>query len=211
MYSERQSLHTSQPVPQGRNWSQNKRPESRSFQQGLGFRANQLSLEIRQRQHRIMGLELQRHVALKSHEGTIFGFLSRQAKTNFFEHSTNFEQDSRPQGVIDAFVKICQRWNLGEDQQIELLGLQVNECTSWLLLKGLIRSRSRDVDDRAGYVVGIGLGLFALFGDSKQAEKEWLHNSQKKLQNKSPLQFMLEGRMENLIVVAKMLRIERGA
>ena len=211
MYSERQSLHTTQLVPQHWNRGRNKRPASQAFQQGIGLRANQQRLEILQKQHRIMELEMQRQVALKFHKGTSFSFLSLQAQTNFFKHSTNFEQDSRPRGVIEAFVKICQRWNLGEDQQIALLGLQVNESASWLFLKGLIRSRSRDVDDRAGYIVAIGLGLFALFGGSKQAEIEWLHHSQKILQNKSPLHFMLEGQVEHLNFVAKVLRIERGA
>lgn len=90
------------------------------------------------------------------------------------------------------------------------MGFEPKDPFCQRLLSGSIRRASPDVEDRAGYVVSIGIGLFSLFGKSEEAELEWLNHPRARLQNKSPLSFMLDGQMENLFVVDGMLRRERG-
>lgn len=79
-----------------------------------------------------------------------------------------------------------------------------------LVLKGSVRSSSYDADERAACVVGIGIGLFSLFGDRADAEIDWLNHPRAKLQNRSPIAFMLEGSIANIFAVVDMVKHERG-
>ena len=117
---------------------------------------------------------------------------------------------SSPRGVIDAFIKICQRWHLSHDEEIILLGYRPGDFIGEHILAGRVLPSSQDVLDRAGFVVSISLGLGAIFGEVVDAEISWLSHRRKKLNNKSPLEYILEGHMENLFFVAEMVKHERG-
>lgn len=119
-------------------------------------------------------------------------------------------EPSAPRGMVDAFVKTCQRWRLDSDDQLTLLGYQVGDFVGRQVLVGRMMPASRDVRDRVGYVVGISLGLSALFGDSLDAENLWLRTDRCELRGQSPLDHMLEGRMINLIKVSDLALHERG-
>ena len=116
----------------------------------------------------------------------------------------------RLHGIIDAFVKVCQRWCLDENDQMKLLGFSSDDFFGKLILKGIDRALPHDIDDRATCVVGIGMSLFSLFGESAEAEIHWLNHPRTNLQNRSPLAYMLEGRMENIFTVVNMVKHERG-
>ena len=68
----------------------------------------------------------------------------------------------------------------------------------------------RDVEDRAGYAVGISLGLCTLFRESDEAELDWLRLPRRKFEGKSAIEFMLEGDYKNLYVISEMVKRERG-
>ena len=119
-------------------------------------------------------------------------------------------EPTAPRGIFDAFVKTCQRWRLNPDDQLTLLGYQVDDFVGRQVLAGRMMPASRDVRDRVGYVVGISLGLSALFGDSLDAENLWLRTERRELRGQSPLDYMLEGRMINLIKVSDLAIHERG-
>ncbi len=120
-------------------------------------------------------------------------------------------QNVRPQsGVMDAFVKTCQRWHLSPQQQVDLLGFSGSEFLGKQLLEGRLIAPPQDVRDRAGYILAISLGLGSLFEDSERAELAWLKTSRDELNGISPLAYMLEGRMTNLMHVAAMVAHERG-
>ena len=120
------------------------------------------------------------------------------------------ENSTRPHGIIEAFVKVCQRWRLNDNDQMKLLGFPSDDVIEQLILEGSVHSSSYEVDDRATYVVGIGMSLFSLFGESAEAEIHWLNHPRTNLQNRSPLAYMLEGHMENIFTVVDMVKHERG-
>lgn len=120
------------------------------------------------------------------------------------------EKINNPRGIFEAFVKTCQRWELDLDSQITLLGCRENVATGRQILSGHIISPSQDILDRAGYIVGISLGLGAVFGEAIDAEIDWLKCPRVKLQNKSPLDYMLEGHLVNLFAIAELVKHERG-
>jgi hypothetical protein len=113
-------------------------------------------------------------------------------------------------GTIDAFVKTCQRWHLSTDQQIILLGYKGSAFFGFQILDGRLLAPPQDVLDRVGYILAISLGLGFLFGNSERAELAWLNAPREALNGSSPLTYMLEGRMENLMNVAAMVAHERG-
>lgn len=113
-------------------------------------------------------------------------------------------------GTIEAFVKTCQRWRLSQDQQVVLLGYKGSEFFGREFLEGRLIAPPQDVRERAGYVLAISIGLGSLFNDSENAELTWLKAPREELSGDSPLAYMLEGRMTNLMYVATMVAHERG-
>src|SRR5258708_3950758 len=73
-------------------------------------------------------------------------------------------------GVMEAFIKICQRWRLSDDQQMILLGYP-NATSFFNQLKlGHMPLISQDTKDRIGYVLHISIGLGAIYNDVEEAE-----------------------------------------
>ena len=73
-----------------------------------------------------------------------------------------------------------------------------------------VLSPPQDVQERAGYVLAISVGLGSLFDDAEDAELAWLNTPREDLKGRSPLACMLEGRMANVIEVALLVNRERG-
>jgi hypothetical protein len=64
----------------------------------------------------------------------------------------------QPRGIMDSFVKTCQRWGLSRKEQLILLGYGGDSASLGLqLLRGRLLSPPQDVKDRTGYVLGISL------------------------------------------------------
>jgi hypothetical protein len=113
-------------------------------------------------------------------------------------------------GYLDAFLKTCQRWHLSLDQQIVLLGFKGSEFLGHQLLTRRVLALSQDAKDRTGYVLGISIGLGALFDESEAAELAWLSAPRPALGGQSARDCMLHGRMSDLINVAELVARERG-
>ena len=114
------------------------------------------------------------------------------------------------EGLVDAFLKTCQRWQLNSDDQMILLGYRPNDAVGLRVLAGQWTPSSQDFEDRVGYVAAVGLGLGALLGEAVDAEIRWLKQPRARLDGKSALEYMLEGHMASLFVVARMVTHERG-
>lgn len=121
-----------------------------------------------------------------------------------------YDSECERHAIIDVYANVCERWQLEEDKQLILLGYDSNELEGHNILTGMSDSLSRDVEDRAGYVVAISLGLSILFGEVLEAEMSWLKLVREHLNNKSPLDYMLEGSLVNLFVISEMVKRERG-
>jgi Protein of unknown function (DUF2384) len=115
-----------------------------------------------------------------------------------------------PHGLIDAFVKTCQRWRLNEREQSVLLGYGTNPPLAREMTSGRYRDLPQDVRDRVAYIVGISLGLGTVFDEAVRAELDWLHRPHPKLANRTPLSEMLMGHMKQLITVSDLVAEERA-
>ena len=171
--------------------------ESNIPQQWKGQNPNVFGISIR----RIRGLQAYQPVELEETRIPISSSRTMSQRT---------AEPNRFQGVLNAFEKTCQRWNLDEDEQKILLGGQPgvsSERQSFVRYRKVV---SRDMKDRVGYIVAISLGLGILFDENSELERRWLNRSLEKLQGKSPLAYMLEGGMKNLITVNDIVEKERG-
>jgi hypothetical protein len=115
-----------------------------------------------------------------------------------------------PRGVMEAFVKTCQRWRLNEHDPAVLLGYGTNSPLAREMMSGRWVDLPRDVRDRVGYIVGISVGLGAVFDEAVQAELDWLHRPHPKLADRAPLSTMLMGHMAQLITVLDLVAEERA-
>lgn len=120
----------------------------------------------------------------------------------------DFATELRPKGIIEAFVKTCQRWKLSEQHQLILLGYNDHEFGREIL-RGRWLKVPQDVKDRTGYLLGISLGVGAIFDEVVEAELAWLNAPHPEL-NGPPMAVMLEGRMKGLMIVSKVVANERA-
>ena len=102
------------------------------------------------------------------------------------------------------------RWRLKPEHQVVLLGYQSDVRIGMQVLEGRDRANTREVKERAGYVVAIGIGLGILYEENVHAENDWLRCRREILNDRAPLDLMLGGRMSDLIAVNRLVERERG-
>jgi Protein of unknown function (DUF2384) len=113
-------------------------------------------------------------------------------------------------GVMETFVNTCQRWNLSDREKLTLLGYADNPFLGRQILDSRMLVTPQDARDRAAFVLAISVGLGAIFNEVIDAERKWLNLPNHKLNGKTPLAFMLEGPMKNILMVLRVVEQERG-
>ncbi len=116
----------------------------------------------------------------------------------------------RLRGSLDAYVKTCQRWKLEPDKQMILLGYAPHNAVGRHVLSGNHIPLSQDFRDRIAYILRISLGLGSVFNEAVEAELNWLNKTRPELNDKSAFDYMLEGHMSNLFIIADLVEHERG-
>lgn len=106
-------------------------------------------------------------------------------------------------GPMRVLRKILRTWRLdGQGEAMAaLLGLDESDDALALdILAGHAELRGRDVEDRLVCLYRIRKTLHSLLRD-EQAENEWLRERHPGLKGKRPMDLMLNGSMENLLLV----------
>ncbi|MEM7120730.1 MAG: antitoxin Xre/MbcA/ParS toxin-binding domain-containing protein [Pseudomonadota bacterium] len=132
----------------------------------------------------------------------------------FIAHSKNNTWGSgrrqKSTGIVEAFCKICQRWQLDLMSMIMLLHLENVPDLASRILSGEQSVLPGDVEDRMTYVVAISLGLGAVFDDDAAAELDWLTSPREELRGETALSYMLEGTFLNILHVNDFVEELRG-
>jgi hypothetical protein len=119
--------------------------------------------------------------------------------------------DGVSQALLPALFNILAQWGLTGAQQMTLLGLG-NEKTlyNWKAHPGKAKL-TRDVLERASYILGIYKSLQILLPDPAQADR-WLTtpNDNPLFNGTAPLDRLLAGQVVDLAVVRNFLDAERG-
>lgn len=97
--------------------------------------------------------------------------------------------------------RIFETWNLEMRDKATLLGLE--ESDQWLaseFLAGRVTIVGRDIKDRIAYLILIKSTLFSLFRN-EDVENEWLRETHQLLGGRTPLSLLLDGSLENILLV----------
>lgn len=137
------------------------------------------------------------------------GFSGRPIDGSEASLETSTENQPVRRGAVAGFVKVCERWQIGKARQIALLGYAENEFIGAQILAGRA-SGGQDVKDRVGLLIAIAVGLRALFKNNVASELRWLQTPRVELEGKSPINYMLEGRMVAILQVREIVDRERA-
>lgn len=97
--------------------------------------------------------------------------------------------------------KIFETWNLGMREKATLLGLEESDQQlARDFLAGRATIAGRDVKDRIAYLILIKSTLYSLFRN-EDVENEWLRETHGLLGDRTPMGLLLEGSMENMLLV----------
>ena len=105
---------------------------------------------------------------------------------------------------------LLHTWRLSRTDAIPLLGLEKSDSSyARDLLSGRVTLRGRDIKDRIAYLFRIRKTLSALFRD-EEVENEWLREPHDALDGQNPMALLLEGSMENLLLVKEYVEAAAG-
>ncbi len=111
--------------------------------------------------------------------------------------------------ALRTFFNIADKWQLGPDEQMKLLGVTARS-TFYKWKKDGEVALPRDTLERISYILGIYKALHVLFPDG--AADSWVKkaNSAKLFAGRSALERMLSGNVADLYVVRQYLDAQRG-
>ena len=121
------------------------------------------------------------------------------------------EPVGRLSGPVQFFLRLIECWHLKDDpRRVQLLGYDTENLEDFhALTEGRHRLSGRDLEDRIAHLFEIRRILSSLFRDI-DVENEWLRESNSLLDSKTPLSLMLEGSMENLLLVREYIESAAG-
>ena len=113
--------------------------------------------------------------------------------------------------AMRTFLNICEAWGLSVNQQRGLLGWPA-ASTYHKYKAGHVGTLSFDMLSRISLVLGIYKALHILYPQAELADR-WitLRNSNELLGGKTPLELMIDGGMDGLYRVRRLLDSRRGA
>ncbi len=117
---------------------------------------------------------------------------------------------ARLTGPVKFVNQLLAAWDLETDSACVLLGFESSESAVVnAILDGYAPLQGRDVRDRIAYLFRIRVLLSNLFRN-KSVENEWLREPRDILKGKAPMDLLLEGSMENLLLVREFVELSTG-
>ena len=113
-------------------------------------------------------------------------------------------------GPVQFIVKLLDTWKLAPDNAAVLLGFEESgRDRVERILSGREPLSGRDAKDRIVHLLHVRGTLSALFQD-REVENEWLREPRSLLHDKSPMDLLLEGSMENLLLLREYVETMAG-
>ena len=107
----------------------------------------------------------------------------------------------RLKGPVQFVLKLLEQWGLQKEDASKLLGFEDTETSRVkAVLNGFEELRGRDVKDRIAHLYHIRHSLSSLFQDL-EVESDWLREPHHLLDGRSPLDLLLGGCMEDLLLL----------
>lgn len=113
-------------------------------------------------------------------------------------------------GPVRFVNRLLDVWRLEPGYACVLLGFERSESAYVThVLQGHATLRGRDAKDRIAHLFQIRRLLWALFRD-ETVENEWLREPRDVLKGKTPMDLLVEGSMENLLLVREVVELAAG-
>ena len=113
-------------------------------------------------------------------------------------------------GPVQFIVKLLDTWKLEPDKAAVLLGFEESgKDHVERILSGREPLSGRDAKDRIVHLFHVRKTLSALFQD-REVENEWLREPRSLFHDKSPMDLLLEGSMENLLLLREYVETMAG-
>ena len=113
-------------------------------------------------------------------------------------------------GPVQFLNKLLDTWCLDQGAALAVLGLEESQQQYLFdLLNGISPLEGRDIKDRIAHLFKIRKMLSGLFQD-QTVENEWLREPHRMLDDREPMTLMLEGSMENLLLVKEYVETAAG-
>ena len=124
------------------------------------------------------------------------------------------EDTTRPRvrlaGPVQFILKLLETWKLERDKAAVLLGFEESDGDRVeRILSGSEPLSGRDTKDRVVHLLHVRKTLSALFRN-REVENEWLREPRSLLSEQSPMDLLLEGSMENLLLVREYVETMAG-
>ena len=104
-------------------------------------------------------------------------------------------------GPVQFIRKLLETWELDPGDAVPLLGFERSDRAHVDgLLNGRVPLTGRDVKDRIVCLLHMRSTLSALF-QNEEVENEWLRERHAMLDDQVPLRLLMEGSMENLLLI----------
>ena len=117
---------------------------------------------------------------------------------------------ARVTGPVQFLNNLLESWELESTHATVLLGFDPgDESYAAAVLTGRVPLKGRDATDRTAHLYQIRKTLSALFRD-EAVENEWLREAHTLLNERSPMDLMLEGSMEHLLLVREYVEAAAG-
>ncbi len=138
------------------------------------------------------------------------GMLRASNHANWVALGVLGETGGRLSGPIQFILKLMDFWHLDNENVTSLLGFDPPdaECI-FKVLHGGWEFPGRDFKDRIAHLFYIRRTLWSLFRDL-EVENEWLREKRSMLGEESPISLLLEGSMENLLLVREYVESAAG-
>lgn len=150
--------------------------------------------------HELRGWPIPRE-GLMTHHLSLTMLGSRQPAASSPMPFMSFFPHKRLSGPVQVVLKLLDYWRLSKDDAVSLLGFDPADSDYVEdILNGMASFRGRDVRDRIAHLFYIWTTLSSLFQD-RDVENDWLREPHALLDEESPLNLLLGGAMENLLLV----------
>ena len=147
-------------------------------------------------------------VQSKSAVGLVPASSKDQAKRMFLLFPS--KANGRLKGPVQFILQLLEHWGLQRGDAYTLLGFEdADAARVEAVLNGIEEFRGRDVNDRITYLFYIRQTLHSLFRNLR-VENEWLRESHDLLDGRSPLDLLLGGSMEDLLLLREYVDTAAG-
>lgn len=125
--------------------------------------------------------------------------------------SVEMNQPVDRSAIAKMLMKMFDLWNMTTEEQLDVLGLSTaNRAALTRYRKGEPIAQSRDMLDRAGYLLAIHKNLRLLFPHNRDLAYAWMRTRNKAFDGRTPVEVIREWGFAGLLTVRAYLDRARG-